>query len=335
MPELLGHAVEFEGDGMVIRRLRGFTLIELLVVIAIIALLISILLPSLSRARELSKRLVCQSNMKGIGTSCKIYSNDNNEKWPVPPFDRSLPNRETQEAVDYCMDSGYTSEGTHYDGLVGHNRQFPSFSIAPNASTQVSVTRAFWLLVRAGSTTVKQYVCPSSTAEADDTQDLSIYYDFHEYGNISYGYQVPFGPRDTRPREGMDNRQIVIADKGPFYIGSEAPMNWQTGKDGDVTLEDSPKAWRAFNSANHGGAGSGEGQQVLFADGHATFERTPTAGVDNDNIYTVITFEWGADNLNLIHGELPCEKDPPAWPGQMALGTDFGDYAGTDTLIYP
>ena len=75
---------------MVIRRLRGFTLIELLVVIAIIALLISILLPSLSRARELSKRLVCQSNIKGIGTSCKIYSNDNNEKWPVPPFDRSL-----------------------------------------------------------------------------------------------------------------------------------------------------------------------------------------------------------------------------------------------------
>lgn len=70
------------------KRLRAFTLIELLVVIAIIALLISILLPSLSRARELSKRLVCASNIKGIGTSAKIYANDNSEKWPIPPFSK-------------------------------------------------------------------------------------------------------------------------------------------------------------------------------------------------------------------------------------------------------
>ncbi len=68
------------------QRLKGFTLIELLVVIAIIALLISILLPSLSRARELSKRLVCASNVKGIGTSAKIYANDNSENWMIPPF---------------------------------------------------------------------------------------------------------------------------------------------------------------------------------------------------------------------------------------------------------
>jgi prepilin-type N-terminal cleavage/methylation domain-containing protein len=56
------------------KRVFGFTLIELLVVVAIIALLISILLPSLSRARELSKRLVCGSNESGMGKACKIYA---------------------------------------------------------------------------------------------------------------------------------------------------------------------------------------------------------------------------------------------------------------------
>ena len=70
---------------------KAFTLIELLVVVAIIALLISILLPSLARAREMSKRKVCSANVKGIGTSCKIYANENAEMWPTPNFKKSTP----------------------------------------------------------------------------------------------------------------------------------------------------------------------------------------------------------------------------------------------------
>jgi prepilin-type N-terminal cleavage/methylation domain-containing protein len=55
---------------------RGFTLIELLVVVAIIALLISILLPSLSRAREQARISKCLANLKSMGTAAQTYLND-------------------------------------------------------------------------------------------------------------------------------------------------------------------------------------------------------------------------------------------------------------------
>jgi prepilin-type N-terminal cleavage/methylation domain-containing protein/prepilin-type processing-associated H-X9-DG protein len=61
----------------------GFTLIELLVVIAIIALLISILMPSLQKAKELAKQVVCQTQLKNIGTGLWMYADDNDERFPM------------------------------------------------------------------------------------------------------------------------------------------------------------------------------------------------------------------------------------------------------------
>lgn len=83
-----------------------FTLIELLVVIAIIAILAALLLPALSTARELGKRMACGNNLKQLGAACSLYAQDYNDMLPGGNQDHS---NFAAGGWGYCWYDGYAS----------------------------------------------------------------------------------------------------------------------------------------------------------------------------------------------------------------------------------
>jgi prepilin-type N-terminal cleavage/methylation domain-containing protein len=90
---------------LMVRPYRGFTLIELLVVIAIIAILASLLLPTLAQAKEEGRRTKCKSNLRQLGLSLMLYCSDNED----------VPMRTVSPSGDYLLPSviniKWTSQG--------------------------------------------------------------------------------------------------------------------------------------------------------------------------------------------------------------------------------
>lgn len=136
---------------------RGFTLIELLVVVAIIALLISILLPSLQRAREISRRTACAANMGGFAKGSLIYAETNKGVLPAAAHVPVANNNARS-----------TGSWVGYKSLFPDARNSTGQVVPPSANwNDLSNTRAWFKLMIGGKNAYlkgKQMICPSTKA---------------------------------------------------------------------------------------------------------------------------------------------------------------------------
>ena len=97
-------------------KLKGFTLIELLVVIAIIALLMSVIVPSLRKAKEAARMIICANNQHQTLTGLFSYSADNDSLFPPHPAERPNESFSVVNYLNYAQldKTRSKNEGTYY-----------------------------------------------------------------------------------------------------------------------------------------------------------------------------------------------------------------------------
>ena len=196
----------------------AFTLIELLVVIAIIAILGSLILPTLGKAKAYSKRIKCQSQMKQWSLGALLYLDDWNNELP-DVMDRTIP---------YILDSSNYSNAT-YRGLKfcpSGGRGAPPYSNKPELyETEERNCRILEIL---GPNTTKKITAPFALwskqtefvpARADSFRrpsEVMLYMD---------GFIRIRSPRESRQRFARDMKSDGQPDTSVNYFNLGIPFN--------------------------------------------------------------------------------------------------------------
>ncbi len=158
---------------------KGFTLIELLVVIAIIALLVSILCPSLIRATQQARLIVCQYNASSIHKGLTLYTSENSQNFP--PFAFS----------DYANPNLPLSG--HWGGVTSPND--------PQAFGRIGMENInLWALVGPAFVAEESLICPA--ADADLHSEAGNYFPYNERFS-TYCLRFPYSEDVFRDSPGL------------------------------------------------------------------------------------------------------------------------------------